>query len=272
VIDAGKAFAGMEKLALTTPRFSGSEGAAKAASMLADAARAAGASGVETQEFQADSPAGKTVFRNVIACVPGKSRDFAVIGGHYDSKKIDSAPNFQGANDSGSSTGVMLAMAEAAAKSPDKPPLSLRFVFFDGEECLYEYGPNDGLHGSRHYAESLKRSGELKMCRAVIVLDMVGDKDLKIAPPVNSTGWLRDRLFKCAAELGNSGFFVESKASILDDHQPFLDAGLPALDVIDFDYGPSNSYWHTSADSVDKIDPKSLKITGDTVLRLLWSL
>jgi len=250
-------------------RPAGSPALAKQADFIADTARHFGASSVVIDDFFQNTALGKIRFRNVIVTVPGRDDSrFVLIGCHYDTKKMFAGVNFVGANDGASGVGALLAMIKEAVKV--RPPVTLRFVFFDGEECLYEYNDADGLYGSRHYAKELEKSGELKRCRAMILLDMIGDRDLKITLPQGTDPDLADRCFAAAKRLGFSDKVGWYKNDMTDDHAPFRDRGVPTIDLIDFDYGPGNSWWHTSEDTVDKIAPESLALAADLALAIAY--
>ena len=211
---------------------------------------------------------------NVEIAFPGKSDDFIVVGAHHDTKRLFSVPDFAGANDGASGVGALLAMAAAVAEYAQKelPPCGIRFVFFDGEEALYQYTDTDGLVGSRAYVETLRREGNLKRCRAMVLLDMIGDKDLHIELAGNSTPALA-KLVKSEAEAaGYADKFSIGDTPMIDDHYPFLQAGIPAVDLIDFSYGPDNCYWHTGADTMDKISAESIRTAADVALRMVWRL
>lgn len=209
------------------------------------------------------------------------NEDFIVIGAHHDTKKLFSVPDFAGANDGASGVGALLAMVAAVGDYMNSHPLpcGLRFVFFDGEEALYQYTETDGLLGSRDYVEYLRRSGQLedpatgrRYCKAMILLDMIGDKDLHIALAGNSTPGLAKVVLKAADELGYGPKFSLGDINMLDDHYPFLQAGIPAVDLIDFEFGPKNCYWHTGADTMDKISAESMKTAADVALLTVWRL
>jgi len=252
-------------------RPSGSPVLAQQADFIAATAKQFGAT-TRINDFEDDTPLGKMRFRNVIAEVPGRNTSqFVLIGCHYDTKKMFSHIHFVGANDGASGVGALLAMIKAAAKK--KPPLTLRFVFFDGEESLYEYDHGDGLFGSRHDAAALEKSGELKQCRAMILLDMIGDRDLDITLPQGTDPDLAQRCFAAASKLGMTAKQVKwFKDDITDDHTPFKERGIPTIDLIDFDYGPNNSWWHTSEDTIDKIAPESLAAAADLGLAIAYGL
>ena len=209
------------------------------------------------------------------------NEDFIVIGAHHDTKKLFSDPDFAGANDGASGVGALLAMVAAVGDYMNSHPLpcGLRFVFFDGEEALYQYTETDGLLGSRDYVEYLRRSGQLedpatgrRYCKAMILLDMIGDKDLHIDLAGNSTPGLAKVVLEAADELGYGSKFALGDMDMLDDHYPFLQAGIPAVDLIDFEFGPKNCYWHTGADTMDKISAESMKTAADVALLTVWRL
>lgn len=210
---------------------------------------------------------------NVEIAFPGKSDDFIVVGAHHDTKRLFSVPDFAGANDGASGVGALLAMAAAITEYAQKelPPCGIRFVFFDGEEALYQYTETDGLVGSRAYVAGLRQSGDLKRCRAMVLLDMIGDKDLHIELAGNSTHALADAVIAEAAA-GYADKFSRGDVDMIDDHYPFLQAGIPAVDLIDFSYGPDNCYWHTGADTMDKISAESIRTAADVALRVVWRL
>ncbi len=264
-------------MALTTaaaaqmPRHSGTPGAAQQAEFIAAKAREFGARAtVET--FEDITPEGKITFRNVVVKIDGKSDRYLIVGCHYDAKKLLTVPSFPAANDGASGVGVLLAMIKSIAASPQKPYYSLRFVFFDGEECLYQYGENDGLHGSRHYADKIKMTDEIKRCRAMILLDMVGDRDLLITPPADSDPYLAELCRQSAEATGHGKKLLLSGQGMLDDHVPFQKAGIPVINLIDFNYGANNAFWHTAEDSMDKISAESLKATGEIVMRMVYHI
>lgn len=266
-----RAYAQVEKLVSYGPRPSASSSLIRAATYIATQLQEYGYD-VEEQVFVAQTPRGPVQFRNII----GKSRvrrgatgRVIVMGSHYDTKWMPDI-NFVGANDGGSSTGVLLEMARVASTTPD-----LWFVFFDGEECMKSYGENDGLWGSRYFVKEAKATKQFGSIKAMILLDMVGDANLNIVMPANSHRGLVQRVFDAARETGNREKFAFSEAMIVDDHVPFVETGVPSVDLIDFEYGSApgkNDYWHTDKDTLDKLSPRSLQIVGQTVLRLVDEL
>jgi len=227
---------------------------------------------------------GSGAIRNVEIVIPSRVRntaasgaddgDFIVFGAHHDTKRLFSVPDFAGANDGASGVGALLAMAQTVVNFMQTHPLpcAFRFVFFDGEEALYQYTATDGLVGSRDYVNALRSSGEMKRCRAMFLLDMIGDKDLNVELAGNSTPQLAELVLAAANELGAGETFSFGDMDMLDDHYPFLQAGLPAVDLIDFEFGPENRYWHTEADTMGKISAESIKTAADVALLAAWKL
>ena len=200
--------------------------------------------------------------------------DFIVVGAHHDTKMLFDSPGFAGANDGASGVGALLAMARACVEHMQTRPLpcGIRFVFFDGEEALYQYTDTDGLVGSRADVDMLRRDGLLERCRAMVLLDMIGDKDLDFEIAGNSTPALAKLAVKAAGDLGHAKNVNPRRIDMIDDHLPFLQAGIPAVDFIDFNFGPDNSYWHTKEDTMDKISADSIKTAADVALRVVWTL
>jgi glutaminyl-peptide cyclotransferase len=270
--DGAKAMAETEALVKISPRDAGSGGARRASVMLEGKLKALGMK-TTIDTFSEETPNGKMHFNNVLGRLPGKTNRLIVLASHFDTKSGISR-DFQGANDSGSSSGALLELARVLQK---RGPFETEFLiaFLDGEECRKEYGPHDGLHGSRRLAQQIYDAGGAGLVEAVIVLDMIGDKNLNISVPRNSSKQLVKELFFAAHELGVREQFGIGPGSILDDHVPFLIAGMPVIDVIDFDYGPApgrNDYWHTPNDTLDKLSVKSLQTVGDVVLKMIENL
>lgn len=265
------AFVHVEKLVAFGSRPSGSAALQESAQYIVATLQESGLT-VETQTFSAGTPRGPMQFHNIVAKTRRQGRgasNVIIFGAHYDTKSIEGI-RFVGANDGGSGAGVLLEMVRVLAAQPN-----VWFVFFDGEECLEQYGVEDGLWGSKYFVEDLKGSGQLKSIQAFVLLDMVGDARLNITLPANNTGDLTKQLFDAARSLGFRDYFGVAGRDTLDDHVPFLQAGIPAIDIIDFEYGSAaglNDYWHTEQDTLDKISPQSLQIVGQTAVKLLAML
>jgi Zn-dependent M28 family amino/carboxypeptidase len=206
---------------------------------------------------------------NIIARFPGKPGAHALaVTGHYDTKRFNFP--FVGANDAGSSTGFLLEMARALKGQTMKHDVYL--VWFDGEEAFREWSETDSLYGSRHLAEKWYRDGTLARMKALINVDMIGDKDLVLEDEQFSSAALRAIIWQAARELGYGRYFGNRQYPVEDDHAPFLRRGVRAADLIDFNYGPDNSWWHTPADTMDKLSPASFEAVGRTVLETLRRL
>lgn len=228
---------------------------------------------VTVDEFSPMTPKGKVRMQNITAELPGEKREVIILSSHYDTKPIKEF-TFVGANDGGSSTGALLEIARVMSEQ-GRRPFTYQFVFFDGEEAFCHdwsecLNGKDNTYGSRHHVERLRAEKQTHLIKAMILLDMIGDKDLTIPREQSSTGWLVDVIWGTAAELGYMKEFPSRPFSVGDDdHFPFLRAGIDAVDVIDLEFGKGqedNRYWHTAEDTLDKLSARSLKIVGDVVL------
>jgi len=262
-----RAFEHVRRLVELGPRPVGSEAHARMREYLRAELKAYGLT-VWTDEFRARTPLGEKLMVNLVAERKGASDGVIILASHYDTKLFTDF-SFVGANDGGSSTGALLELARVLAARSETPRYTLWFVFFDGEEAFVSWSATDGKYGSRHMVERLERDGQLSRIRAVILLDMIGDKDLDILRDAYSTRWLQDILWETAQQLGYGRHFTDRETFVDDDHVPFLQKGIPAVDLIDFNYGLWNRYWHSAQDTLDKLSPQSLKIVGDVVLRAL---
>ena len=207
---------------------------------------------VEVDAFVAATPVGALPMRNIIVRF-GRNTDspVMVISGHYDTLRMD---GFVGANDGGSSAGFLMALAERMDRADQE---AVWLVFFDGEESTVHWRDRDHTYGSRRLAARWTRDGTASRIRALINVDMIGDADLELVFEGNSDPTLRDTIWNLGGELGYGRSFGRNIGYIEDDHIPFLRAGVPSLVLIDFTYGPRNSYWHTRQDTMDKLDRRS---------------
>jgi len=222
---------------------------------------------VRYDSFVASTPLGEIPMTNIIGVIRGDSDLVVMVGGHYDTAKLDGFP-FIGANDGGSSAAFLLEMARVLAHRKNK--LTYWLVFFDGEEALKQWSPGDSLYGSRHLAENLASQGTLKRVKALILVDMVADRHLNILRESNSTPWLSDLVFNSAHDLGYNLSFSGGTFPIEDDHLPFLRESVPAIDIIDLT--PFTSYHHTALDTLEKCSPESLAVVGQVVIGTLLAL
>jgi Zn-dependent M28 family amino/carboxypeptidase len=248
------------------PRPVGSEAHRSMQRYIIEQLQAAGAT-VEQDTFAATTPLGEKSLTNIVGTLGAAGGRIIVLGTHYETLAME---GFVGANDAGSSTGLVLAMAPLLAQR--NLGHEIRLVFFDGEEAFEKWSEQDSLYGSRHLAAKWKVDGTTARIGAFILLDMVGDADLDLLKDSNSTPWLRDQVWKTAARLGYSRYFLDREAAFEDDHLPFIRAGVPAVDLIDLNYGLGNRYWHTTEDTLDKLSPRSLQIVGEVVLETIAEL
>jgi Zn-dependent M28 family amino/carboxypeptidase len=221
---------------------------------------------VTVDPFTAQTPLGPIRMQNIIAHFRGSSGRAVAVTGHYDTKLMPGV-KFVGANDGGSSTGFLLELARVLGARTVKDDVYLAWL--DGEEALVSWSDTDGVYGSRHLAARWSADGTLGRLKALINVDMIGDRDLGILQELNSSARLRELAWSTAAELGLSRYFLKQAGAVEDDHMPFLLKGVNAMDLIDFDYGPGNSYWHTGQDTLDKLSAASFQVVGDVVLAML---
>lgn len=265
--NGGRAFEDLKKLVSYGPRPSGSKALADARRWMIFELKQTGAQ-VEEDTFTASTPAGMIPMSNIIAKFPGTKSKVAMVAGHYDTKRFDSF-RFVGANDGGSSAALLLELARALQGR--KHELTYWLIFFDGEEAVREeWMGDDNTYGSRHMVQKLTSDGELGRIQALLLVDMIGDSHLVVQREANSTPWLTDLVFGAAHRLGYNREFPDSTGGAGDDHIPFLNAGVPAIDLIDF--YPDDGYWHTEKDKVDHCSPLSLTIVGRVVLAALADL
>jgi glutaminyl-peptide cyclotransferase len=227
---------------------------------------------VEEDSFTADTPEGKFPVHNIIAKYPGTHEGIIVIASHYDTNYPLRNTSFIGANDGGSSSALLLELAnQLRSKNPEG--YSVWLVWDDAEESIKPDTEvpflTDSLYGIRHLAEKWEADGTLKKIKAFLLADMVGDADLNIERDANSTPWLEDVVYEAATRLGYQSHFFARTMAVDDDHLPFVKRGVPSADLIDFNYGYNDVFWHTTQDTVDKLSPKSLLIVGNTILETI---
>ncbi len=276
---SGRAFDGARALEYARefvaigPRWPTSPGHAKAEAFLRDHFRH---DQLEEDAFTANTPIGPVAMRNFIVRYAGKKNGVIVLATHYETNYWLRNINYVGANDGGSTTGLLMAIADRLRAETQHGRVldgySVWMVFFDGEEAIQSWSDSDSTYGSRHLAAEWGRDGTLGRIKAFILTDMIGDKDLDIQREDNSTGWLIDLVGQAARRCGDEKYFFQRDEPIEDDHLPFVERGVPSIDIIDLDYGPNNSYHHTAQDTMDKISAHSLTIDGDVItetIRLL---
>jgi hypothetical protein len=222
------------------------------------------------ESFRAETPVGPIEMANVYADLRATDpqAEIVILASHFDTKLAkDRFPKpFVGANDGGSSTAVLLELARLLAKGGPRA-VTYRFLFLDGEEALrWEWAGEDNTYGSRQHAQALSKSGLARQVRALVLLDMVGDKELKILRDTNSDRRLQVLFFEAARKAGLGQYLDDKAEEISDDHLRFRDLGIPCLDLIDLDYGPQNAYWHTPEDTLEHCSKESLAAAGKIVL------
>jgi Zn-dependent M28 family amino/carboxypeptidase len=227
---------------------------------------------VEDDAFTIDTSEGKFPVRNIIAKFPGTRDGIIVIASHYDTNWPLRDTSYIGANDGGSSSALLLEIANQL-RGRKLDGYSVWLLWDDAEESmrLPWYDP-ESLYGVRHLAQKWQADGTIKKIKAFLLEDMIGDADLNIEREQTSTPWLEDMIYQAATRLGYQSHFFGRTIPMEDDHQPFLALGVPSADLIDFDYGYNNVFWHTTQDTVDKLSPKSLEIVGTVTLETVQML
>lgn len=254
-----KAFAHVQQLVDLGPRPPGSEALEKSRNYIEKQLSSFGWK-VVRQVFADETPRGKMQFINLIATFAGSGEKTSppsfLLCSHYDTKVFDTF-RFVGANDGGSSTGLLLELARVLGQHPELAR-KIDLVFFDGEEAFENFSETDGIYGSRYFAKQLEANRRAKEFRGGILFDMVGDRSLNVTLPPDSPPQIVGKLFAAAESLKVRDHFTYFDRDITDDHTPLNAIGIPTIDIIDFDF----SWWHTSEDTIDKISAESLQTVG----------
>lgn len=222
---------------------------------------------VEQDKFTAQTPVGKFPINNIIAKFPGKKDGIIVVAGHYDTN-YPLPKNYVGANDGGSSTALLLSLADQL-RGKERDGYSVWLVWTDGEEAFVKWTDSDSLYGTKQLAQNWHADGTAGKIKAFILVDMIGDADLDIQRDSNSTPWLSDLVLQAATNLGYQSHFFKQTVGMEDDHIPFAKVGVPVVDLIDYTYGYDNVFHHTAEDTVDKLSAQSMAITGDVVMETI---
>jgi glutaminyl-peptide cyclotransferase len=261
--DGARAYKHVEQLVAIGPHPAGSDGIGRAQAYIIGQLKSFGCP-VEEQDFHASTPIGDVAMKNILVKIPSANPNLILYASHYDTKRID---QFVGADDGGSSTGVLLELGRILCARKNAQTIWLAFL--DGEEAFnFQWADPDNTYGSRELAASLALSGTLRHVKAMILVDMVGPANPVYKRETNSTPWLTEVLWSTAARLGYENVFVNESITVADDHVAFLNRDVPAADIIDFEV----PYWHTTRDTLDKIDPRTLAITGHVLIASLPEL
>jgi len=266
--DSGRAWEHLRQFVAIGPRPSGSSAIEQTRKYIKDRLAADGLVATE-QTWDEQTPVDKVKMTNLIVTIPGARRERIVVTGHYDTKRIHEF-RFVGASDGASSAAFLLELARVLKAR--KNPFTYELVFLDGEEAVCKDwdecarpGAPDNTYGSRHYVAAARHDGSLSTMKAMILIDMIGDRDLDIRRDANSTPWLTDIIWAAAKHQELDSYFLDESTRIEDDHLPFLAAGVPSVDIIDLDYEP----WHTSKDNLDNVSARSLQVVADVLLASL---
>jgi hypothetical protein len=263
--DAAYAYDQVAKLVAFGPRPAGSDANHRQQQYIIAQLKSYGCP-VEEEDFHSQTPIGDVGMKDIVVKIPGARPDIVMFGTHYDTKTL---ANFVGADDGASSTAVMLELARLLCAR--KNQVTLWIAFFDGEEAFnWDWVDPDNTYGSRELAAEMALSGDLPRLKAMVLADMIGISNLQIKRESDSTPWLTDLVWSTAARLGYGNVFVNQELEITDDHDAFLKRGVAACDVIDFE--GASPIWHTVNDTLDKIDPRSLGITGHVFLESFYAL
>jgi Zn-dependent M28 family amino/carboxypeptidase len=259
--DSSRAWEHLRQLVAQGPRPAGSAAIEESRKYIKKELAAAGVSVVE-QAWDAPTPTGPIHMVNLVATIPGARRDRLVIAGHYDTKRVRQF-RFVGANDGGSSAAFLIELARVLKAG--KNAFTIELLFLDGEEAVLEWTGTDHTYGSQYAVDTARRTGALASLKAMILVDMIADRDLRIRRDDNSTPWLTDIVWDTARRQKLAAHFLDERTQIEDDHIPFVKAGIPSLDIIDLDYAP----WHTAADTLDAVSAGSMQVVGDVLLAAL---
>ncbi len=260
--DSGRAWEHLRQLVAIGPRPSGSPAIEQTRKYIKEQLGAAGLTAVE-QIWDDQTPIDKVRMVNLVATIPGARKERIIVAGHYDTKLYRQF-RFVGASDGGSSAAFLLELARVLKAR--RNPFTIELLFLDGEEArMPDWHGTDNTYGSRHYVEMARRDGSLTTLKTLVLIDMIGDRDLDIRRDTNSTPWLTNMIWEAAKRQNLDDYFVTDSTRVEDDHLPFLAAGVPSVDIIDLDYEP----WHTAKDTLDAVSARSLQVVGDVLLAAL---
>lgn len=268
-IDSGRAMQYVKEIVRFGPRPLGSSNHKKVEEYLDNRLKG---DQVEDDTFTAKTPVGDFPVHNIVAKFPGTKDGIIIVASHYDTNYPLRNTSYVGANDGASTSGLLLELANQL-RGKTRDGYSVWLVWDDAEEAMVPDTQMDfmadSLYGITHLADKWKADGTLKKVKAFILADMIGDADLDIDRDLNSTPWLEDVVGEAAKRLGYQSHFFARTNKVSDDHLPFIDRGVPSADLIDFTYGYNNVFWHTPQDTIDKLSPKSLEISGNVILETI---
>jgi glutaminyl-peptide cyclotransferase len=258
--DSGRAWEHLRRQVSFGPRPAGSAALGETRRYILDQLKAVGIDARE-QAFDTDTPIGRVKMANIVGTIPGKRPERIALATHFDTKLFREF-RFVGASDGASSTAAVLELGRVLKRRAN--PFTIELLFFDGEEAVVEWQGDDNTYGSRYYVEAARRGGTLDHIGALVLVDMIGERNPRFLREAQSTAWLTDIIWNRAKALGRREF-VDQSLAVSDDHLPFLAAGIPAVDIIDLDY-PA---WHTPADTLDQTSARTMQIVGDVVVASL---
>ena len=222
---------------------------------------------VQEQPFVATTPIGPVEMVNLIAVLPGTRPDRILFTGHYDTKLYKDIV-FLGASDGASSAAVLIELVRSLKDQPRE--FTYEFVWFDGEEAVVDWDiDTDSTYGSRYYVQAAQKAKAVSAIKAMVLVDMIGHRELQIERDSHSAPWLTDIIWAAAKRLGHGGIFVDVTTTIEDDHLHFVRAGIPSVDIIDLNHFIARGHWHTAGDNLDAVSARSLQIIGDVLLASL---
>jgi hypothetical protein len=269
--DSNLAWEHLRQMVAIGPRPAGSEALRQTRAYITRQMSAAGLK-VEEQPFVAQTPVGNVNMVNLIVRLPGRRTDRILITGHYDTKPIKEFM-FVGASDGASSAAMLIELARVLKGKPHE--FTYEFIWFDGEEAFCTEwtecgrpGAPDNTYGSRYYLEAVKKANGVSAIKAMILLDMIGAKDLKLRKDTDfSTPWMNDLFWATGHKLGYASTFLDGNGAVGgDDHEEYFKAGIPTIDLIDLADYPQ---WHTKDDDLNHVSARSLQIVGDVMLAAL---
>lgn len=269
--DGARAFEHLKQLVAIGPRPAGSPEIRQARAYITRQIAALGLT-VQEQRFVAQTPAGAVDMVNLIVRLPGRRADRLLFTGHYDTKPLR-GQRFVGANDGGSSAAFLIELARALNARPREYTYEL--IWLDGEEAFCtgwdecgRPGSPDNTYGSRYFVQAAKKANAVASIKGMVLVDMIGDSDLRLLRDSNSTTWMTDVIWRAAKGLAYGHVFADQATSIEDDHLAFVAAGIPSVDLIDLDY----PYWHTPDDTLEHVSARSLQTVGNVLLAALPDL